>query len=292
MTPDAGSTGGGSSAGGGSTAGGVAGGAAAGGAAGGNVAGGNVAGGNAAGGAGGAGGGSGSVGSIVVLQNSFTLPGLPPSFVGVVQANFFSGLPGTCPVTTVGGCEVTDCSPFVDAGVPDGGLAGRNAGTLTFSGVLPDGGLRVSFSNGGYAASVNEQLFALGQRLRVEASGGEVPAFSAEVTAPEGSMVTAPACVSANCGTVSKAADLEVRWTAPTIGNVEIELIGSPATVRCSLPAATRMKTIPAAALRALGTGTGVLYVGGAARTSVRAGAYDVSFSVRDATYGVVNITP
>ncbi len=289
--PDAGSSGGGTP-----TAGGLAsgGGAAAGGASGGGSTAGGAGGGSAGGAVGGGtGGGSVSIGTIFVLQNSFGIPGLPLNFIGVVSASFVPGLPGTCPVTMVGGCEVTDCSSFLDAGVPDSGVfTGRSAGTLTFRGVLPDGGLSLPFTDGGYAATVSEQLFALGQRLTVEASGAEVPAFSASVTAPEGTLLTAPACPGANCGMLSKAADLEVRWTAPTIGNVEIELTGSPATVRCSLPASTRMKTIPAAALRSLGNGTGVLFVGGAARTSVRAGDYDVTFSVRDATYGVVTITP
>lgn len=280
---DAGVAGG--SSGGVSSAGGMAGGAAGGS---------SMAGGSAGGAAGGAtAGGSGSVGTVLVLQNSFSIANLPPMFVGVVNASFFTGLPATCPVTTIAGCEVTDCSAFLDAGVADAGPPpGRSAGTLTFRAVLTDGGLSVPFVDGGYAASVGQQLFALGQPLTVEASGAEIPAFTATVTAPEGTLLTAPVCTNAACGTVSKAAGLEVRWTAPTIGNVEIELIASPAIIRCQLPASTRMKTIPAAALGAAGTGTGLLLVGGAARTTVRAGVTDVTFSVRDATYGTITIAP
>jgi hypothetical protein len=266
----------------------------AGGSAGGSSMAGGAAGGSAGGAAGGAtAGGSGSVGTIFVLQNSFSIANLPPMFVGVVTGSFFTGLPGSCPVTMVGGCEVTDCSAFVDAGVPDGGApTGRSAGTLTFKGVLTDGGLSVPFVDGGYSASVGQQLFALGRPLTVEASGAEIPAFSATVTAPEGTLLTAPVCANAACGSVSKSADLDVRWTAPTFGDVEIQLIASPVLIRCQLPASTRMKTIPAAALRSVGTGTGLLFVGGAARTTVRAGITDVTFSVRDATYGTITVTP
>jgi hypothetical protein len=52
------------------------------------------------------------------------------------------------------------------------------------------------------------------------------------------------------------------------------------------------MKTIPAAALQALGNGSGALSIGRASRTTVQAGAYEVSFLVRDAIFGIVTITP
>ena len=92
---------------------------------------------------------------------------------------------------------------------------------------------------------------------------------------------------------VSKAAGLDVRWTAPTTGTVEIELNVSQSTLRCQVPASTQLKSIPSAALSLLPNNIGALVVGRAARTTVSGGGVtDVSSSVRDTRYGVVTLTP
>ncbi len=106
-------------------------------------------------------------------------------------------------------------------------------------------------------------------------------------------MLTAPQCANNACGVVSRAADLDVRWTAPTLGTVEIQLIESPVIIRCQIPASAGMMTIPSAALQLLMNGTGMLMVGGVARTTVRAGGItDVTFAVSNTTIGLVTLTP
>lgn len=95
-----------------------------------------------------------------------------------------------------------------------------------------------------------------------------------------------------NCGSVSTSADLEVRWAAPTLGALAVELSASAINVRCTASASTRATTIPAAVLSRLGTGTGVITVGGRARSTVRAGAWAVEFTVTDSTYGTLTLNP
>ncbi len=55
------------------------------------------------------------------------------------------------------------------------------------------------------------------------------------------------------------------------------------------------MMTIPSAALQLLMNGTGMLMVGGVARTTVRAGGITdvtVTFAVSNTTIGLVTLTP
>jgi hypothetical protein len=226
------------------------------------------------------------LGTVGLVQQRVVIPGLDPILAGGVSAFFFQQ-PVGCSVSLVDGCELTECSTpaAFDAGTS------ASAGTLSFEGLDVDGGLAVPFSNG-YSAQVLSQVFSLDRVVTVRASGGDVPAFSAQVTAPEGTLLTSPTCQSSSCGAVSLGRPLEVRWSAPTRGTVVVELSTGGSMVRCTLPASDRRATVSTAVLSRLRAGQGVLTVGGTASTTVAAGAWDVTFTTRDTVFGLVDLQP
>jgi hypothetical protein len=157
---------------------------------------------------------------------------------------------------------------------------------------MVDGGVQLQFSNGYATQQVPGQVFSFGTPLTVSASGGDVPAFSASVMAPEGTLLTTPVCQNSNCGVVPKSQPLEVTWSAPTFGTAVVELIGGMSQVRCAVMASSRRLTLPVDLLARLPAGQGVLSVGGAASTTVAAGTWDITFTARDGVFGLVDLQP
>jgi len=223
------------------------------------------------------------LGFVSLVQQRLVIPGLEPLWANAASAAFFD--PVGCTVSRAGGCELTEC-PTGTAQLPQ-----RSAGTLTFGGLV-DGGVQVEFAMGTYSAQLPGQAFSFGTTLTVTASGGDVPAFSASVTAPEGTMLTTPVCPNSTCGAVSRSQPLEVTWTAPTFGSAVVELGAANGQIRCVVSASSRRATIPVALLAKLPAGQGVLTVGGASATTVPAGDWDVTFTARDTAFGLVDLQP
>jgi hypothetical protein len=157
---------------------------------------------------------------------------------------------------------------------------------------MVDGGVQLAFANGYATQQLPGQVFRFGTPLMVSASGGDVPAFSASVMAPEGTLLTTPVCQNSNCGVVPKSQPLEVTWSAPTFGTAVVELSGGTNQLRCTVMASSRRLSLPVDLLARLPAGQGVLTVGGTASTTVAAGRWDITFTARDTVFGLVDLQP
>ncbi|MCA3014634.1 MAG: hypothetical protein INH41_19805 [Myxococcaceae bacterium] len=283
-TVDAGTGGGAVGAGGGAPlAGGTAGGSS-----------GGVAGGTAGGAAGGSAGGSTAgptrSGTVTVGQSTLEVAGQTFRSGGVF-AGFVEAPAGTplCTSTVMGACTLTTCGAAADAGTPaDAGQVG--AGTLTVTG-LADGGLTLTGGVNGYAQSIAGPVFVAGALVSVAASGGAVPAFTAQVTAPGAATLTAPACPSRICPALSRAAGVPVSWTGGT-GTVVVQVLAGTDQVLCQFPASSGAGMVPAAALASLPLGSGSLLFSTQNSRSVQAGLFPVTVTAAELNYFQATLAP
>lgn len=177
-----------------------------------------------------------------------------------ITAMFRKGLTTDCVARHVGTCQITRC------GQGGSGGAAVSAGTITVGATKleprPDKTYPPLFSAGAYPA---------GQMVHVEASGGDVPAFSADVLAPTPLAVTTPAGGNLDMrvplpGSLSKSKDYALAWVANQ-GEVSAQIYqhwGPSSTkpslfVACRFDAASGQGVIPSAALADLSTGQGPL---------------------------------
>lgn len=175
-----------------------------------------------------------------------------------ITAYFRKGLTTDCVARHVGTCQITRC------GQGGSGGAAVSAGTITVGATTlaprPGKTYPPLFSAGAYPA---------GQMVHVEASGADVPAFSADVLAPTPLIVTSPAGGSLDMrvplsGSLSKSADFALAWVANQ-GEVSAQVYqhwgpsgGKPSYfVACRFDAASGKGVIPRAALSDLTVGAG-----------------------------------
>ncbi|MBL8949549.1 MAG: hypothetical protein JNK82_02145 [Myxococcaceae bacterium] len=203
--------------------------------------GGAAAGGSAAGTGGSSGGGSSAelVGNVAV-SNTCLESG---ACVGGALAQFFAGdaVEAGCERTTMGSCDVTRCG-LSTAGVP---WRFESAGTVTIAGTAA-GALTLNF-DGGYYQSVQSRLWDAGETLTFSAQGATVPAFSGRtVTAPGAPAVTSLSCDGGSCGTVSRAADFPIVWSAQAAELVVILTAVRTGGTQPDVVAACQFSTSPA----------------------------------------------
>jgi hypothetical protein len=260
---------------------------------GGSATGGGSGGGSATGGSGNMGGGSGAMGGgagtttktgLVYVNQVCTMVGMMTYCGGSARATFvtsaFTGS-AACQTTTSGNCHVTECM------TGDGGInnTNDNAGDVTIAGTIVDGGIKLTNTSTGYAPqTVTGRLWQGGGTLTLSTTGGTVPAISGKtVTAPADIMVTAPTCVAANCGALSRSADLNVTWTGS--GNVDV-IINSATTsqselIICSFSSSPG--TVPASMMgKIIPNATGVtnsIAVSPESANTFNAGDYTVTFT-------------
>lgn len=240
------------------------------------------------------GGSSGArrIGSVSIIQSSTEAAG-QTFYSGIILASFFdipAGFPD-CVRTTVGACTVSDCTAAADAGTPpDGGQVG--AGQVTISGLV-DGGVVLSpNAQGSYSAFLQTRLFTPGTQVQVQASGGAVPMFSAQVGAPAAPTLTSPVCTLTGCGMISKTAPYTLTWTGGT-NTVSVQVLSATGQLSCSFPATAGTGTIPAAALAAFPAGAVVnLFVSAENSTTVQAGSFPVGISAQDSRSYTATISP
>lgn len=173
--------------------------------------------------------------------------------------------PAWCAPQAIAGCSVLDCD-FSAAPTQPGTSTAPSAGTITFGGPLL-GALGISLDPspplGLYVtAQRKNRLFAPGDLLSVAASGGDVPAFSGTVTAPNDVFVTAPALGLLSTLSVDRSASFPVAWTGGGgTGVVSVTLSTSHVNgttpvravyVSCAALATTGALTMPAAAVAKL----------------------------------------
>jgi hypothetical protein len=260
---------------------------------GGSATGGGSGGGSATGGSGNVGGGSGAMGGgagttaktgLVYMNQTCTMVAMMTYCGGYATATFATaGFTGSaaCQTTTMGNCHVTECL------TGDGGINTMNesAGDVTIAGTLVDGGVKLTYSGTSYAQlPFTGRAWQGGETLTLSTTGGTVPAISGKtVTAPSDIKVTAPTCAVANCGSLSRTADLNVTWTGS--GNVDVIINSAKASqselIICSfssspgtVPASLMGKIIPSA------TGvTNSIAVSPESANTFNAGDYLVTFT-------------
>ena len=193
-----------------------------------------------------------------------------------------------CSKKTFGGCTVRfDCKPILTTPPDDLGIQPyASAGQISVAG-LPGVTMPVELTvmdmgmfAGQYTSLIQYMpIFSGGEALMVTAAGGEVPAFSAQVTAPSQPTVTAPVMANGTL-TVSRAQDLKFAWSGGS-GLLRFQMqvqpsMGSPSGLDCSWSAADGSGTIPSAALQMMpkGNGQGTLSV--IASSSLVAGDWTV----------------
>jgi hypothetical protein len=198
-----------------------------------------------------------------------------------------------CSKKTFGSCSVRfDCKPVLTQPPDDLGLQPyASAGKITVGGLMVMGmAMPVELTvmdMGMFAGQYNTfqtfmPMFAGGEALTVSAAGGEVPAFSGQVTAPAQPTVTAPAMPNGTA-TISRSKDLSFTWTG---GSGQLHFVmtvqpamGAPSGLDCSWGVGDGSGTIPAAALQMMPAGSGQGTLSVASTSSLMAGSWTVQIA-------------
>ena len=227
------------------------------------------------GGGGSSDGGADSGGAVTAGLVGFSSGGSGPlsgayTIVGVFDRG--SGTPGTgaqmiCE-TPVGSC--TYCSGHVDGGTSGGTLMITllSAGVLTVKdGTTTLGTLDYQADDAGmgdYEIDSNSDptlTWAAGDTLSASATGGEIPAFSASITAPQDIAGLMPALSLTSTTTVSTSAPFVLSWTPSSDTGAQMELVlggvSGGATASCTAADSAGSITVPVAILQKFGMGGG-----------------------------------
>ena len=201
-----------------------------------------------------------------------------------------------CQRRSFGACSAHfDCQPVrVDtpdlATSPDLGVAlYASAGDISVQGLGTPVTLLL-MTTGMFAGQYNVfqqymPLFSGGEVLQIRAAGGEVPAFSAQVTAPASPVITSP---SRGAATVSRMQDLSLAWTGGGAGELRVSLSVSQMTgtsgIDCAFPASLGAAAVPKAALQMLPAGSGLLSLSAVAESDLFTGGWQVSVTATTGT--------
>ncbi len=164
----------------------------------------------------------------------------------------------SCPAATTAHCSYTrkdSCHSTTEK--TSGRVRAVRAGTLA----LTSSGLEQTVTMTPDPANEYRWSGALGslgglETMRFAASGGTVPAFSADMTAPLALLLDSPASSLGGEVTVDKSKDLVLTFSRGTPGvSLMLQANSSNGALDCAFPSEDGSATIPAAALQALGAG-------------------------------------
>ena len=183
---------------------------------------------------------------------------------------YFASAAGGCATATVGACEIATCT----------NLAGTQAeaGTVAITGGTQNVALTPETDKTYTTLTTTTALFTGGETLKATALGGDVPAFTATVTAPTLAKITSPAKPASFMLAVDRAHDLAVTWTGGGGGKLQVFVSGGNKQVTCRFDASAGAGTVPAAVLGMLPTGSGSFAMASIASAEVAAGDYAVTF--------------
>jgi hypothetical protein len=155
----------------------------------------------------------------------------------------------SCTKQTIGPCDVRDCVETTPATtMPHAGVISLSNGAKFNATLSPD-------ASGSYAQYTLQSLALPGEDLiTISASGGDVPAFTAQMVQPLALLITAPTADSSGIVTWQRDADLALTFERGVAG-VQLLVQGGKATgasIGCRFPSESGQATLPAAALRAL----------------------------------------
>jgi len=212
-----------------------------------------------AGGSGSVNGGAGQGGSTTgnggpVHEGHFVLLSLVMAQTRAAQASasFYTAASPLCTVQTFGDCALhSNCALSVNS-VSAGTLTVTSAATAT----LPANNVSmVPNADSAYDNGVLSGLFSGAEALHIAASGGTVPAFSADVSAPLVITIDAPTPDSNGIIHATTTSDLTIqfsRGTSDVVLSAQVLGGGSPDWLECTSSKAGSM-IIPTAALAAAG---------------------------------------
>lgn len=203
-----------------------------------------------------------------------------------VSASFYdhtgidtSAGPGSCQRTDEGACTLYICDI---------------SGTLPNNGPLPTAGsIKVSSSktsvtiapgaDGSYASKSGQTLFWTGSdTVHVEASGAQIPAFSASTPAPSQLAITAPPMGPMVTITVDTSKDLTFTWTGTSAGQLNVGVYGHDdvthiaGSLNCELDPAAGQGSMPASLLSKIPKKNGAVNALVTSKTSVDAGGFAI----------------
>ncbi len=163
-----------------------------------------------------------------------------------------------------GACRIVECPPGAAAG------PWVMAGTLTAS---IEGATLASVTagaDGSYLDLAPGTAFAAGDRVGLAASGGDVPAFSLETTAPATPTAMMPT-------TLDRSAGLTLRWTgAPPADDAQLVVVSGTRSLVCLGPDTGSFTVSPALASELAATATATLSLAVFRSTRGRAGEWEI----------------
>ncbi len=156
-----------------------------------------------------------------------------------------------CVRSTIGRCSLLEC-PGADAGVTYPVLVptiSASAGVVSIEGTQFDGGVHLATGDGVDLFVAAQRAWHGGETVSVSSSGGDVPAFSGTVVAPEAIEFTSPRCAGpfGGCGTLPRNTPLTITWTGGTTTSVRVSLLSvDPDAPRARLSAVCTFDASPA----------------------------------------------
>jgi hypothetical protein len=155
----------------------------------------------------------------------------------------------TCTSEVIASCRVNTCvSATQSTTMPQAGTITVSNGDMFNATLIPNG-------DGGYTAHSEQHVLLPGEDLiTIQASGGDVPAFSTVIIQPLTLLITSPVANSSGELAWSRAADLPLKFErgVPTV-QLLVQGGASPGvTIDCLFPSEAGEAVIPAAVLKRL----------------------------------------
>lgn len=184
--------------------------------------------------------------------------------------------PSGCTATDMGDCHLVQCPPPATGDLGYSTIVTHHsAGTISVSGG-PQAISLAPNSDGSYTTrQATQPLWNGGEMLAISGTGGEVPAFSANLIAPSAAMVSAPS-VNPNDLVIDRSKDLSLTWSGGGQATFFVELnahSGDRPYVQCNFPGTPGHATMPAALLNMLPVGDGDFSGAFVSLTKIAAGA-------------------
>ncbi|MFT3771039.1 MAG: hypothetical protein QM820_36960 [Minicystis sp.] len=158
----------------------------------------------------------------------------------------------SCEVSEEGDCSLQIC-PRSSGGVPDGAL--RTAGAIRVASATKQVTLKPG-ADRRYATVSDPGAFWAGEdMITIEADGGDLPAFSAQVRAPRAVDVSAPDFAGGSTIQIARSQDLPVRWDGSFDGKVlamlayDVEATDEVVSLSCVWDPAAGQGVMPASLL-------------------------------------------
>jgi hypothetical protein len=221
-------------------------------------------------------------GSLSAWSNRYTAGGMTQESGGL-SASFFdsTGLPtpaDPCTYAKSGQCTLTRCH-YTQPGSPS--PPARSAGTVSVTGGVMPLSISPAADETYKTALVQQALWNGGEYVTLAGSGGDVPAFSLVLAAPNAVAVSSPALPATGSGlTLDRSHDLQLQWSGQSAG--ELQFVAATtnnvdlAQVACSFAVTLGAGSVPSQLLGALAPGPGTIGAQVVTRGSAQSGDWSI----------------